>query len=185
MKKQTNTNILLISGDLAYTAHIKGQLDLHMRTGWIFEFYNCLQTASPCFKRADIILLDTDLADAAGCKDVFKKVKSLGKLTPIITLTGDKEAERVLATFSMAHGAADIVMKKNLDHLADAIEFALIRHKITAKQKRASDTKLSDSQTQGAKYLKESVDGRAGDNEKNRQTISMLSGGYSFDSTPG
>ena len=70
-------------------------------------------------KRPDAVFLDILLPDANGL-DVLKKLKAGDKITPIVMVTGFKDAENVVQAFRQ--GAFDCLLKPyNYDYLKNDI----------------------------------------------------------------
>lgn len=91
---------------------------------------------------------------------------------PIIVITGKSEKEHDLAVFVMEAGAADNMIRGEFSGLMDAMEFALIRRRITKNTKSESNKTLQDSKDVGdATNLKDKHD--------HQQKMSMFMGGYS------
>ncbi len=70
-------------------------------------------------KKPDVVFLDILLPDANGL-DILKEIKSKDKQTPIIMVTGFKDAENVVRAFR--EGAFDCLLKPyNYDYLKNDI----------------------------------------------------------------
>lgn len=203
-KEEKQVRILLISDRLDDAEKIKAHLNTHMRLPWNLMHCINLREAAPRINKADIIILELELDGLSRPQQVFRDVGDMVFEIPIIVLTGKNENERDLATFVMEKGAADTIIRGQFGRLVDAIEFAMIRQKITTTARQSSDRVLADSKEQdatdlrdskssnatrlhaatdkGAADLKESSDARARDLEKSAQILRMFMGDYSVDS---
>lgn len=160
--------ILLVSNNEEDSEKIKTHLDKNMRVPWNMMHCINVKEATLRINKADVIILDLSLKGLATPKEIFEDVEHIAHETPIIVLTGEDEYN--LATYVMEQGAADKIVRGKFGRLVDAIEFALIRQKITKDTKTEADKKLTDSRKQGAS-----------DEEKQRQILRMLGGGYATD----
>ena len=100
---------------------------------------------------------------------------------PIIALTGTSEDEQDLATFVMEAGAADHMIRGQFGRLIDAIEFSLIRRRITVA---AAKKRRSDQKDRQEVIALEAIEVEKIQDEKNLekdQYISWMSGGYSVE----
>lgn len=185
-------HILLINDRHEDAEDIKDHLGKHMRLPWNLMHCISLKEAVPRINKADLVILELELEGLSSPKQIFSDVGDMVFETPIIALTGKSGDDHGLATYVMEMGAADTMIRGQFGHLVDAIEFALIRQKITTGTRQSSDRTLADSQAQDATLLqsakdqatadlKESKEGRADDQEKSKQTLRMFMGDYSVD----
>lgn len=173
--------ILLINDKPADVQNIEQHLSETMRLPWTLIQCPDIREATPHVGKADIIILDLALSPLVTPKEIFQDIEELAFETPIIVLRGEGPDEHDLATYVMEQGAADNMIRGKFGRLVDAIEFALIRQKITTGKREAREQILNNSKKKGEKDLKASQDGRAADQKKSRQILSLFSGGYSVD----
>lgn len=135
--------------------------------------------------RANIIILDLGLIGTANPKEIYRKMGESAHDIPIIVLTGPGDEEHDLATFVMEAGAADHMIRGQFSRLTDAIEFSLIRHKITNKstedalnQPSPAQKIRQDGHDSETKEAKRKSDQR---NDEKKQYISWVMGGYSVE----
>lgn len=191
-KEELLTRILLISNRQDDADKIRNDLAENMRVPW--SLTHCINTkeAASRINKADIIILQLEIAGLASPQQVFRDVGEMVFEVPIIALTDGHENSHGLATYVMEKGAADTIIRGQFGRLVDAIEFALIRQKIVTAERKARDRELSDSKEANAATLQTKTDadtaeltaskaGRADDSEKSRQTLRMFMGGYSVD----
>lgn len=180
-----NTKILLVSDNKDNVANIKLRLEESIRIPC--SVWHCLTLAESVDYldkkklRPNVIILDLGLVGTTDPKEIYQKMGQSARDIPIIALTGTGNDEHNLATFVMEAGAADHMIRGQFGRLIDAIEFALIRRRITvaAAQKRRSDQK--DRQEVRAQ---EAIEAEKMHDEKHLQKdqyISWMSGGYSVE----
>lgn len=202
-EEEKSVRILLINDRHEDAEEIKIHLDQHMRLPWSLMHCISLKEATSRISMADIVILELELAGLSSPQQIFKDVDDMLFEIPIIALTGKEDNQHGLATYVMEKGAADTIIRGQFGHLVDAIEFALIRQKITTEARISTDRTLADSKKQDAALLQESKDsdamllqaakdkgvedlrqsnqGRADDKEKSRQLLRMFTGDYSVD----
>lgn len=203
-KKEANSvRILLINDRYEDAEEIKTHLDEHMRLPWSLIHCINLKEATSRISMADIVILELELAGISSPQQIFADVGDMLFETPIIALTGKEKNQHGLATYVMEKGAADTIIRGQFGRLVDAIEFALIRQKITTDARKSTDRALADSKRhdavmlqeradsdaallqavkdKGAEDLKKSNEGRADEQEKSRQLLRMFTGDYSVD----
>ncbi|MCK6417643.1 MAG: response regulator [Alphaproteobacteria bacterium] len=174
----TNTKILLVSDNRADVGNIK--LRLEESIDFPCYIWHC-QTLAEALAyldekklRADLVILDLGLISTANPKEIYKKMGDAAQSIPIIVLTGAGKEEHDLATFVMEAGASDHMVRGQFTRIADAIEFSLIRHKITAATSK-QNLHYHDHERMKAK----------GDSDKRngekKQYISWIMGGYSVE----
>lgn len=175
--KQTNIKILLICDNQADISNIKSRVESH-------DDIACYVWQCPTLAegigyldvkklRADIIILDLGLKVPEDPKKIYRQMGLSAHDIPIIVITGKGQKEHELATFVMEAGAADNMIRGEFSGLSDAMEFALIRRKITKDKKSQTDKILQDSRNDGdAKNLKERQD--------HQDHLSMFMGDYSY-----
>ena len=129
--------------------------------------------------RADIIILDLGLKGPEDPQEIYRQMGLSAHKTPIIVITGKGEKEHDLAVLVMESGAADNMVRGEFSGLMDAMEFAMIRRKITKNTKSETNKTLQDSKDAGDVKYKESCDQRSKDQEENKNNLSMFMGGYS------
>lgn len=129
--------------------------------------------------RADIIILDLSLKGMENPKEIYRQMWLSAHNIPIIVITGKGGKEHDLAVYVMEAGAADNMVRGEFSGLMDAMQFAMIRHKITENTKSETDKTLRDSIDAGDVKYKESCDQRSKDQEEHKNTLSMFTGGYS------
>ena len=79
----------------------------------------------------------------------------------------------------MEKGAADTLIRGQFSRLVDAIEFVLVRQKITIGTRKIIDKSVQDSKDAGDAKYRASCDQRLKDQEESKKTLSMFMGGYS------
>ncbi len=186
---QKNIKILLVCDNKAYSGNIKFRLEKSIQTPSDVWHSKSVSEALDMLKnkklRADIIILDLGLMCTANPKEIYKKMGSAARSIPIIVLTGPGEEEHDLATFVMEAGAADHMVRGQFNRLNDAIEFSLIRHRITSVA--VGEALLEPSQ--GQKIIQEAHEENIKDikrksdeiHNQHNQHISWMTGGYSME----
>src|SRR3989344_1255927 len=111
-------NILIIDDDIDASELLKTFIEQSGHT--VLQAYTAgdglKELAS---KKPDVVFLDILLPDANGL-DVLKQIKSRDKVTPVIMVTGFKDAENVVRAFR--EGAFDCLLKPyNYDYLKNDI----------------------------------------------------------------
>ncbi len=129
---------------------------------------------------ADLVILKPEMEGLSSPKEVFTNINDMVFEVPILVLAGAQD-EHDLSTFVMEQGAADVIVRGRFSRLVDAIEFALIRQKLTTNTRKAADKTLADSLQKGAVELKHSHEGHMVDDERHRQILRMFSGDYAVD----
>ncbi len=171
--------ILLLNDRQDDADHIKTHLSENMRVPWDIHHCMTIQEAEPRFNKSDIVILDLSLIGTQTPEDIFKHVGNLTPFTPVIALIGEGDKERDLGIYVMERGAADAMMRGRFGRLVDAIEFALIRQKISINMRTVTDKTLADSEAQGKTDLASSQSSRERDLERHKQILSMFGGDYS------
>ena len=171
--------ILIINNDFSETANIKSRLDKDMRVPWGMVHCVSVEEARSRVNKVDLVILKPEMEGIATPKEVFKDIEHMVFETPIIVLTDDNHDQNGLSTYVMEKGAADTLIRGQFARLVDAIEFALIRQKITTGTRKTSDKTLQDSKDAGDARHKEICDQRLKDQEESKNTLSMFMGGYS------
>ena len=173
MKKQQNIKILLVCDNEADITDIKSRVEN-------LDDVSCYVWQCPTLSegigyldikklRADIIILDLGLKGMESPKEIYRQMGLSSHNIPIIVITGKGEKEHYLAVYVMESGAADNMVRGEFSGLMDAMEFALIRRKITKDQKTETDKTLQDSKDVGdAKSLK--------DKQEHQDHLSMFMG---------
>ena len=202
MTALVTVRILIINNDFTETANIKSWLEEGMRLPWSYTHCISVQEALPRTKNADIIILKPQMEGNSSPKQVFDDIEDMTFEVPIIVLAGAEEEEHGLSTFVMEKGAADIIIRGKFERLVDAIEFSLIRQKISTGARKASDRTLHDNKRkaagelqnshdqrtkdrgEAATELKESKDLRKQDQEESQNMLSMFMGDYSVTRPP-
>ncbi|TIQ08747.1 MAG: hypothetical protein E5X57_21945 [Mesorhizobium sp.] len=195
-KEQPTIRILIINNDFAETDVIKSWLEEGMRLPWTYTHCISVSEAIPRVNNSDLIILKPEMEGLSTPMQVFDSIEDIVFEVPIIVLAG-KDDEHGLSTFVMEKGAADIVVRGKFERLVDAIEFALIRQKITSDTRRASDKALQNNKDQAEAELQESNDLRTKDQgeaaeklkgsdelrikskQESDNILSMFMGGYS------
>jgi DNA-binding response OmpR family regulator len=162
-------NILLINDNADDVEKIKLNLEIKMRVPWVFSQCENLAEAASQVNKADVIILNLQLiTELSNPKHIFEEIEGISYEVPIIVLTDKGEEEHNLATYVMEKGAADAIVRGRFNELVDAIEFSLIRQKITTANRKTSDQVLQDNKDAGDAKDKES-----------QNTLSMFMGDYS------
>ena len=178
-QEETKINILIINNDLSETDNIKSWLYQDMRIPWSISHCINMKEARSRINKAHIVILKPEMEGWATPQEIFKDVENIAFETPIIVLANRGHDQNGLSTFVMEQGAADILIRGQFSRLVDAIEFALIRQKITTNTRKVSDKKIQDNQDVGDAKYKDSCDKRSKDQEERKNTLSMFMGGYS------
>ena len=175
-KSQKNIKILLVCDNKADITDIKARVES-------LDNISCYVWQCPTLSegigyldvkklRADIIILDLSLKGMEDPKEIYRQMGLSAHNIPIIVITGKGEKEHDLAVFVMESGAADNMIRGEFSGLIDAMEFAMIRRKITKNTKSETDKTLQKSKDDGdVKHLKEKQD--------HQDHLSMFMGGYS------
>lgn len=188
-KDQSNTKILLVCDNKADVGNIKLRLEDSIKIPcyvWhCLTLSEALDMINKKKLRADIIVLDLGLIGTSDPKDIYKEMGDSARDIPIIVLTGTGEDEHDLATFVMESGAADHMIRGQFSRLTDAIEFSLIRHKITKKSTEEAINRpspgqqvIQDTHDDQMKNAQKKSDAK---NEEKNQFISWVTGGYSVE----
>lgn len=172
--------ILLINNDFSEAGAIKAWLEMDMRVPWAMSHCVSVEEARSRINKADLVILKPEMEGILTAKEVFQSIDDMVFEIPILVLKS-AEDEHGLSTYVMEQGAADTVIRGQFARLVDAIEFALIRQKLTSDTRKAADKTLADSQKKGAADLKHSHDGHVADDERHRQILRMFSGDYAVD----
>jgi DNA-binding response OmpR family regulator len=184
-----HTKILLVCDNKADVANIRLRLEESIKVPCYVWHCHTLAMALDYLNkkklRADIIILDLGLIGTTSPKEIYKKMGEAALSIPIIVLTGTGEEEHDLATLVMESGAADHMVRGQFSRIIDAIEFSLIRHKITIA---TANKTLSDHQTRQDARNIESLEIKKQSDEKHlqkNQFISWVTGGYSVEENNG
>jgi DNA-binding response OmpR family regulator len=184
-----NTKILLVCDNEAYVSNIKTRLEKSINAPCYVWHCRTLPEGLDYLNhkklRADIIILDLGLISTNDPKEIYGKMGDAAHGIPIIALTGKGEEEHDLATFVMEAGAADHMIRGEFRRLMDAIEFSLIRNKITSK----STQEALDRPSPGQQIKQDAHDGEIKEaksesdkeREKQNQYLSWMTGGYSVE----
>ena len=172
--------ILVIDNDFAETSTIKSWLEKDMRVPWSMNHCVTVEEAKARINMADLVILKPEMEGLSSPKEVFQNIEDMVFEVPILVLT-NAEDEHGLSTYVMEQGAADTIIRGQFARLVDAIEFALIRQKITTDARKGTDKTLSDSEDKGTADLKTSHEESAADHERHRQILRMFSGDYAVD----
>lgn len=176
MRKQKNIKILLVCDNKSDIIDIKSRVEN-------LDDVSCYVWQCPTLSegigyldikklRADIIILDLGLKGTESPKEIYHQMGLSSHDIPIIVITGKGENEHNLAVYVMEAGAADNMVRGEFSGLMDAMEFAMIRRKITENTKSETDKTLQDSKdAEDVKHLKEKQD--------HQDHLSMFMGGYS------
>ena len=169
-------HILLINEDSKETKDIKSWLEQDMRVPYALTHCVKVSEALPRIIKADLVVLKPQMEGFSSPNEVYQSIGDVAFQIPIIVLA-DADGEHNLSTYVMEQGAADVIVRGQFSRMVDAIEFALIRQRITTETKSASDKKLSDS------HAKENADFQLSksDMERHKQILRMFSGDYSID----
>ncbi|MDD3019902.1 MAG: hypothetical protein PHX61_02845 [Alphaproteobacteria bacterium] len=176
MKKQDNMKILLVCDNRADVVNIRAKVDSH-------ENIACYVWQCPTLSegigylnikklRADMIILDLGLSGEDTPEEIYRQMGVAAQDIPIIVITGKGNEEHDLAAFVMESGAADNMIRGEFGGLTDAMDFALIRSKITKEKESEADKALQDS--------KNDCDEKSQKDQQDHQDhLSMFMGGYS------
>ncbi len=178
--EQLKIHIVIIDNDVSEIAEIQAWLESDMRVPWTICHCVDVKEARSVIHKADLVILKPDTDDLPSSKEVFKNLEGMVFEVPIIVLT-NAEDQHGLSTFVMEQGAADTIIRGQFARLVDAIEFALIRQKITTDARRVADQALSDTHDKRVSDLSETAQVRASETEKSRQILRMFSGDYAVD----
>lgn len=161
--------ILIVNDDSAEVENIKTWLGQDMRMPWSATHCIKVAEAAPRAHKADLIILKPEMEGVFSPQQVFKSIEGMVFETPIIVLTNAGDPHK-LSTYVMEQGAADTVIRGQFARLVDAIEFALIRQRLSTNARKASDKVLSESQ-----------DKELSGKERHKQILRMFSGDYAVD----
>lgn len=176
MKNQKNIKILLVCDNQADITNIKAKVEG-------LDDISCYVWQCPTLSegigyldvkklRVDIIILDLGLKGIESPKEIYHQMGLSSHDNPIIVITGKGAEEHDLAVYVMEAGAADNMIRGEFSGLMDAMEFAVIRRKITKNTKSESDKALKDNKdAENIKHLKEKQD--------HKDHLSMFMGDYS------
>jgi DNA-binding response OmpR family regulator len=178
-KENDIVNILVVDNDLSETADIKSRLNQDMHIPCSITYYPNLEEAHPNVNEADLLILNPERKGLSTRREIFKDINYEVFETPIIVLTDDNHEQDSLSTYVMKRGAADTVIKGKLSRLADAVEFALMRQKITTDKRKTSDKIIQDNKDAGDIKYKHICDKRLKEREEAKTTLSMFMGDYS------
>lgn len=178
-QQKITINLLIINNDFLETEEIKSRLHHDMRLPWGMIHCVSVEEARSRINKADLVILKPEMDGFSTPKDVFKDIEDMVFEIPIIVLTDDNHDKNGLSTYVMEKGAADTLIRGHFARLVDAIEFALIRQKITTATRKSSDETLQSSQDAADDKYKESCAQRRKDQEESKSTLSMFMGGYS------
>ncbi|MDP7142629.1 MAG: hypothetical protein QF692_09245 [Alphaproteobacteria bacterium] len=176
---QEKITILIINNDSSETEDLKSRLAQEMRVPWDMAHCVSVKEAESRINKADVVILKPEMEGLITPREAYGDIEHMVFETPIIVLTDDDEDKDGLSTYVMEKGAADILIRGQFSRLVDAIEFALIRQKITTRDRRVADKVLKDSKDAGDKKYKDSCDQREIDQKETRNTLSLFMGGYS------
>lgn len=140
-----------------------------MRVPWMSTHCVKISEVASRVNKTDLIILKPEIKGIISPEQVFKNIEGMTFEVPIIVLT-NLEDPRQLSTYVMEQGAADIVIRGQFSRLVDAIEFALIRQKLSTEARVASDQTISDGQEKSS-Y----------DRERHKQILRMFCGDYAID----
>lgn len=175
--------ILLINNDDAEAGVIRTQLERDMRIPWDMTVSRDAADAKDKLGSADLIILKTESEDLTRV-EVFDDVQGLVYETPIIVLGNlDKNrrqgSQEDFSTALMDRGAADIIVRGHFTRMVDAIEFAMIRQKISTATRKDADQALANSERQARRDAASGQRERATEVERHKQIVRMFLGGYS------
>tara|TARA_B100002003_G_C14038033_1_gene500206 strand:- start:477 stop:911 length:435 start_codon:yes stop_codon:yes gene_type:complete len=140
-----------------------------MRVPWTLSHCVSIKETRSRVNKTDIIILKPEMEGLVTPKEVFEAIDDMAFEIPILVLT-NQESEHGLNTYIMEQGAADTVIRGQFARLVDAIEFALIRQKITTNTRKAADKNLADSKDKDAVEQK-----------KQKQIMRLFGGDYAVD----
>lgn len=140
-----------------------------MRVPWTLSHCVSVKETKSRINRTDIIILKPEMDGVLTPKEVFEDINDIAFEVPILVLTNEG-SEHGLNTYIIEQGAADTIIRGQFARLVDAIEFALIRQKITTDTRKAADKTLADSKGKDTEQQ-----------EKQKQILRFLSGDYSVD----
>lgn len=162
-------HLMIVNDDQSEVENIRLWLTQDMRVPW--SSTHCVKVAEVLSRanKVDLIILKPEMAGLASPEQVFKSVEGVAFEVPIIVLT-NLDDPHGLSTYVMEQGAADTVIRGQFARLVDAIEFALIRQKLTTEARVASDKTILDSEEKGSF-----------DRERHKQILRMFCGDYSID----
>ena len=175
--------IVIISNDAGESENIRTWLARDMRIPWHMSLYPNAK-AVPHIVTADLIILKPE-TEGLSSGEVFEELNDLVFETPILVLMnpGQGEREHALSTYVMERGAADIVVRGQFARLVDAIEFALIRQKISSTLRKDSDSAKELQRSLSESDLKDSQEAHGKDKNRHEQIMRMFMGGYTSDTT--
>ena len=173
-------HILIIDNNFEETGEINTWLKQDMRVPWVTSHCISVEEARSRVGKCDLVILKPEMEGMSSPLDVFKNIEGMVFEVPILVLT-NTEDDHTLSTFLMEQGAADTIIRGQFARLVDAIEFALIRQKLTTDARRASDRTLLDSQDVAKDALKKNTENNESDVERHKQILRMLGGDYSVE----
>lgn len=162
-------HILVVNNDSGEVNDIKSWLEKDMRVPWVMSHCVNVDEARHRINKSDLILLKPEMEGLDSPKEVFRNIDDIAFEVPILVLTNAAD-EHGFSTFVMEQGAADTIIRGQFTRLVDAIEFALIRQRLTTGSRKATEKSISDNH-----------DENRAENERHRQILRMFSGDYSVD----
>lgn len=175
--KEIPISIMLISNDEDDISDIERHLGEYMRLPWRFIPCTSLKESTLKMQSADLIILDLALKGIETPEEIFTHMDHDTFGIPIIVLTG--EGQHDLATYVIERGAADQIIRGKFSRLIDAIEFALIKQKISARLEKKNEDALSDAEFRADSNSKSAHEERVKEKGMSDQMVSWLTGGYS------
>lgn len=136
--EQIKLRILLIDNDAGECATVDAQLEKDMRIPWSTVKYPDIASAKAQIAKADIIILKPEI-EGLSEKEVFQVLREMVYETPIIVLANAGDRARGLSTYLMEQGAADMVVRGQFSRMVDAIEFAMIRQRISSASRQDAE----------------------------------------------
>lgn len=151
-----------------------------MRIPWRISHCHGVEEAEAFTQNVDLIILKPEMEEPLTPHEVFDSLNNRLFEVPIIVLTSESD-DHALTTFVMERGAADTVIRGQFTRLVDAVEFALIRQKLSANTRKVAENALLQSQEKSKTDLQESYDHNEAEQERHRQILRMFTGDYSDD----
>lgn len=177
--KEKIIKIMILNNDFSETENIKSWLEKDMRVPWRVVHCISITEARSRLNKVDIVILKPEMDGLVTPREVFKDIEDMVFETPIIVLADSNYDQNGLSTYVMEKGAADTLIRGQFARLVDAIEFALIRQKISTKARKTNDRILKDSEDASEIRYQHSCEDRLKDQEESKNTLSMFMGGYS------
>ena len=174
--------ILIINDDPGEMKTIEAWLDQDMRVPWSLACCSSIEASAAFVEGVDIIIFKPDGSEEDK-PETFARLNGMVFETPIIVLANSAEREHGMSTRLMECGAADMVQRGQFARLVDAIEFALIRQKISTRTRKSSERVRAKDRAQGSADLQASDDERDDAAERHKQILRMLIGAYTVDQT--